>query len=58
MAAWQRAADRRKQPPTLAHIRLGIEGVSLGALAGEAARRVPAQTVLAQQPVYQALVDI
>lgn len=39
---------QREQPPTLADVRLGIEGVPLGALAGEAARRVPAQTVLAQ----------
>lgn len=56
--AWKRAADRGKQPPTLADVRPGVEGVALGALAGEAARGVPAQAVLAQQPVDQALVDI
>lgn len=49
---------RKTRPPTLADVRLWAEGVSFGALAGEAARRVPAQTVLTQQPVYQALVDI
>lgn len=41
-------SDRSNQPATLADVRLGIEGVSLGALAAEAARRVPAQAVVAQ----------
>lgn len=47
-----------KRPPTLADVRPGVEGVALGALAGEAARGVPAQAVLTQQPVDQALVDV
>lgn len=43
---------------TLADVLLRVEEESLGALTGETARRVPAQTVLTQQPVHHALVDI
>lgn len=43
---------------TVADVFLGVEEESLGALTGEAAWCVPAQTVLTQQPVHHALINI
>lgn len=43
---------------TLADVFLRVEEESLGALTGEAAWRVPAQTVFTQKPVHHALVNI
>lgn len=43
---------------TFADVFLRVEEESFGALTGEAARRVSAQTVLTQKPVHHALIDI
>lgn len=45
-------------PLTLADVRLRVEAVTFGTLAGEAPRCVSAQPVVAQQPVHQALVHV
>lgn len=46
------------EPLTLADVFLRVEEESLGALAGEAAWRVPAQAVFTQKPVHHALVNV
>lgn len=41
-----------------AYVGLGVKAISFGALTGEAARGVPAQAVLTEAPVHEALVNV